>query len=68
LIAGLTQNTRAPFGISNNYNQGQPLPHRYLDQLIEAKIGSGAWQPVYSSTFGGVGLFTDEWVLIQTHP
>lgn len=50
------------------FNQGRALPHRYLDQLIEEKIGSGEWKPVYTSPYGSRGYFTDEWILLQTRP
>jgi len=48
------------------FNQGRPLPHRYLDEMIEGKIASGAWQPVYSSTYGSSGFYANEWVLLRT--
>ena len=50
------------------FNQGRPLPHRYLDQLIEEKIASGEWKPVYTSPYGSRGFFTDEWILLRTRP
>jgi hypothetical protein len=50
------------------YNQGRPLPHRYLDQMIEGKISSGAWQAVYRSPYGSFTNFADEWILIRTRP
>jgi hypothetical protein len=48
------------------FNHGQPLPHRALDQLIEDKIASGAWQPVYTSTYGSNVPFANQWTLIRT--
>jgi hypothetical protein len=48
------------------YNQGKPLPHRYLDQMIEQKISSGAWRAVYTSTYGSYPEFTNKWIVIQT--
>jgi hypothetical protein len=50
------------------FNQGKPLPHRYLDQMIEAKIASGAWTPVYTSTYGSSGFYANDWVLLRTRP
>jgi hypothetical protein len=50
------------------FNQGKPLPHRYLDQMIEAKIASGDWKPVYASTYGSGGFYSNDWVLLQTSP
>jgi len=48
------------------YNHGQPLPHRYLDQMIEDKLAQGAWQSVYTSTFENRPDFSNEWILIKT--
>ncbi len=50
------------------YNQGKPLPQRYLDELIERKLASGAWRCVYTSTYGTYPGLSDEWILIQTRP
>lgn len=50
------------------YNQGKPLPHRYLDQLIERKIEAGQWRPVYTSTYGTDSSFDNDWILLQTRP
>jgi hypothetical protein len=50
------------------FNQNKPLPHRFLDHLIEAKVASGEWKPVYTNTFGSYEFFTDEWILLQTRP
>jgi len=50
------------------YNQGKPLPHRYLDELIERKIAAGQWQPVYTSTYGTDGSYDNDWILLQTRP
>ena len=48
------------------YNHGAPLPHRYLDQLIEQKIASGEWREVYTSTFEDRPHWSTEWILIRT--
>jgi hypothetical protein len=48
------------------YNQWKPLPHRYLDQLIERKLAGGEWKTVSTSTFGSYGFYSDEWILIRT--
>ena len=48
------------------YNQGNPLQQRYLDQLIERKIGEAIWRVVYTSDFGNSQRFDNEWILIQT--
>jgi hypothetical protein len=50
------------------FNQGRPLPQRYLDQLIEEKIASGEWKPVYATPYGSRGYFTNEWILLRTRP
>jgi hypothetical protein len=50
------------------FNQGNPLPQRYLDQLIEEKIESGEWRPVYTSTYGSRVYFNKQWILLQTRP
>ena len=50
------------------FNHDQPLPHRVLDQLIENNLASGAWQSVYSSTYGSNKPFADQWILIRTRP
>lgn len=48
------------------YNHGQPLPHRYLDQLIERKLASGEWTATDRSTFGTRPGLNNEWILIRT--
>jgi hypothetical protein len=48
------------------FNGGRPIPHRYLDQLIEEKINDGAWKVVYRSSYGSTSLVNQEWLLIQT--
>jgi hypothetical protein len=48
------------------YNHGQPLPHRYLDQMIEGKLGDGEWKSVYTSAFEDRPDFSNEWILIRT--
>ena len=52
------------------YNQGNPLQQRYLDQLIEQKIGEGEWRVVYTSNLGSSRqwgqLWDNDWMLIQT--
>ena len=50
------------------YNQGKPLPHRYLDQVIEEKIASRAWQAVLFSTFGDRPNLSNQWIFIRTQP
>jgi hypothetical protein len=55
-------------GHKNLYNGGKPLPHQYLDELIQHKIASGEWQPVYTSNYGTLPLYADSWTLIRTHP
>lgn len=57
-----------------SYNHGQPLPHRYLDQLITRKIHDGTWQVVYTSHYDEDLLrwrvygkdWDTEWMLIRT--
>lgn len=52
------------------YNQGNPLQQRYLDQLIEDKIGKGLWRVAYTSHLGTTQqegqVWDNEWILIQT--
>jgi hypothetical protein len=48
------------------FNGGRPIPHRYLDQLMEEKINDGAWKVVYRSSYGSTSLVNQEWLLIQT--
>ena len=48
------------------YNHGQPLPHRYLDELIQRKLRTGEWKVVYTSNFGNEPGRTNEWMLILT--
>jgi hypothetical protein len=48
------------------FNQGQPLPHRALDQLIENKITTGEWHILYTSIYGSNVPFADQWMLIRT--
>ena len=50
------------------YNHGQPLPHRYLDQLLEEKLGDGEWKAVYTSEYASTALWKEQWILIQTRP
>lgn len=52
------------------YSQGAPLPHRYLDKLIEQKIASGDWQVVSVSSFENRPkehpIWDNHWLLIRT--
>jgi hypothetical protein len=48
------------------YNHGQPLPHRYLDQFIEQKLADGEWHAVSSSTFEANFRWDNQWILIRT--
>jgi hypothetical protein len=50
------------------YNQGHPLPHRYLDQIIEQKLATGEWQTVFTSNYGDHPGWSDEWIFIHTQP
>jgi hypothetical protein len=52
----------------NTYNQGKPLPHRYLDQMIEQKIDSGKWETAFTSTYEERPGWMNEWILIRTRP
>jgi len=45
------------------YNRGQPIAHRYLDEMIMQKIASGQWQLVDKRNY----LEGDGWFLIRTH-
>lgn len=52
------------------YNAGNPLEHRYLDELIEKNLGEKRWQVVYTSDYGTAHqwgqLWDNEWILIRT--
>ena len=48
------------------YNHNQPLPQRFLDQLIEQKIAEGSWRVAYSSSYGDRPDLHNQWLLIQT--
>jgi hypothetical protein len=52
------------------YNQGKPLEHRYLDQLIEQKLSEGVWRVAYTDGRKIVPqwgtLWDNEWILIKT--
>lgn len=48
------------------FNQGNPLQQRHLDQLIQQKIGEGIWRVAYTSDFGNSQQWDNEWILIQT--
>jgi hypothetical protein len=48
------------------YNQGQPLAHRYLDQMIEQKLADGSWKTVYTSDYGDRPVWDNHWILIRT--
>lgn len=50
------------------FQHGQPLPHRFLDQLIEEKLASGEWQAVYTSDYGNTPKMDNHWTLIRTRP
>jgi hypothetical protein len=50
------------------YNHGQPLPHRYLDQFLEEKLADGEWKAVYTSDYASTPLWKEQWILIQTRP
>jgi hypothetical protein len=52
----------------NTYNQGKPLPHRYLDEMIEQKINSGKWEAAYTNTYEERPGWGNEWILIRTRP
>jgi hypothetical protein len=48
------------------YNQGKPLEHRHLDEMIEQKIAQGTWQVVYTSDYGNRPPWDNHWMLIRT--
>lgn len=50
------------------YNHGNPLQHRFLDQMIEEKIAQGKWHVVYASSYGDSVEWDDHWLLIRTTP
>ncbi len=47
------------------FNNGKPLPQRFLDQLIMSRIRSGRWTLALYAHFGTPGLRSD-WYLIRT--
>ncbi len=52
------------------YNNGSPLAQRHLDELIEEKIGEGAWRVTYTSGREIINQWgapwDNEWILIKT--
>jgi hypothetical protein len=52
----------------DTYNRGRPLPHRYLDQMIEEKLNSGRWEKAYTSQYEARPGWSNEWILIRTRP
>lgn len=48
------------------YSKGGPLPHRYLDELIEQKISAGEWKVVYTSDYANTIHWDSHWFLIRT--
>jgi hypothetical protein len=50
------------------FNEGRPIPQRYLDQLIERKLNDGEWKVIYRSDYGSMPPMTQDWLLIQTKP
>ena len=50
------------------YNHGQPLPHRYLDEFLEEKLARGEWKAVFTSEYASTPLWKEQWILIQTRP
>jgi hypothetical protein len=48
------------------YNRGQPLAHRFLDEMIEKKLASENWHAEYASTFGSYPSQSNKWILIRT--
>lgn len=59
-------------GQESALSHGQPLPHRYLDEMIMQKIATGQWRVVSKSNY----LFVDKafyqdgdgWWIIRTRP
>ena len=52
----------------DTFQHGQPLPHRFLDQLIMQKLADGEWQAVYTSDYGNTQKLDNHWILIRTRP
>jgi hypothetical protein len=50
------------------YNQGNPLLHRDLDQMIKQKFDAGMWQIAYTSNYEERPGWSNEWILIRTRP
>jgi hypothetical protein len=49
-------------GVEQGHNQGNPIPHRYLDELIMQKLATGQWQLVDKVNY----LPGDGWFIIKT--
>jgi hypothetical protein len=50
------------------YASGKPLPHRYLDQMIEEELDSGRWEKAYTSDYEARPDSRNEWILMRTRP
>lgn len=48
------------------FNHGNPLQQRYLNQLIQQNITDGKWRVVYTSDFENGPRWDNHWMLIQT--
>jgi hypothetical protein len=48
------------------YNHGQPLPHRKLDEFIAQKLATGEWKVDRTSRFESTPRWDNEWILIRT--
>jgi hypothetical protein len=48
------------------FNQGRPLQHRYLDQMILQKVADGEWKVDYSSDYESRPDWDNTWTLMQT--
>lgn len=60
---------RQPFNLKLHekvFNHGEPLEHRYLDEMIERKINDGEWTVVYTSNFQNWPPWDNTWMLIRT--
>jgi hypothetical protein len=62
-------------GAESFYSHGQPLAHRYLDEMIMRKIATGEWQLVGKSNYLVADMIDDKnyqegdgWLIIRTRP
>lgn len=50
------------------FQDGSPLPHRKLDEMIQERLNSGQWRVVYESDRSSLPGWPSQWYLIKTEP